>query len=175
MEPKSTIDFSKLKVMMLDDSRHFTGIMVEVLRAFGVRDVARHDNAKDALTNLMHYPFDVLFLDLELGKINGFDLIKAIRSRSDCQNRGVKIIVVSAHAEKQNVRRAIDSGADEFLAKPVAPINVYNRLVKVLADPRPYIRTEDGYFGPERRRVVDPNFHGEDRRKTDVRDVVELD
>ena len=58
-------------------------------------------------------------------------------------------------------------GVDDFLAKPVRPIDVHNRMVAVLDRPRKYIKTGSGYFGPDRRRSNNKAYMGPDRRKKD--------
>ena len=60
---------------------------------------------------------------------------------------------------------ARDAGITEFLAKPVSSKALYQRIVSVIANPRPFIKTKT-YFGPDRRRNINPGaYTGPERRK----------
>src|SRR6267154_2611921 len=49
-------------------------------------------------------------------------------------------------------------------AMPISAKGLYQRIVNVVANPRPFIKTK-AYFGPDRRRTVNPNYVGPERRK----------
>jgi hypothetical protein len=66
---------------------------------------------------------------------------------------------------------ARDAGVTEFLAKPISAKALYQRILNVVANPRPFIRTKT-YFGPDRRRNVNPNYVGPERRKGGKADVI---
>jgi two-component system, chemotaxis family, chemotaxis protein CheY len=77
--------------------------------------------------------------------------------------------MVTGHTEKARVTAARDAGITEFLAKPISAKALYQRVVNVVANPRPFIKT---YFGPDRRRNVNPNYVGPERRKGAKADVM---
>jgi two-component system, chemotaxis family, chemotaxis protein CheY len=58
---------------------------------------------------------------------------------------------------------ARDAGVTEFLAKPISAKALYNRILNVVAHPRPFIRTKT-YFGPDRRRNTLNPYAGPERR-----------
>jgi hypothetical protein len=69
------------------------------------------------------------------------------------------------------VTAARDAGVTEFLAKPISAKGLYERIVNVVASPRPFIKTKS-YFGPDRRRMISPNYVGPERRKGGKADVI---
>jgi DNA-binding response OmpR family regulator len=87
----------------------------------------RHDGhevleASDGVTGLAlaaEAPPDLVVLDLMLPAMDGFEVLAALRD-SDA-TRDVPILVLSARAEVEERRRALESGGDVFLAKPFAP------------------------------------------------------
>lgn len=87
-----------------------------------------------------------------------------IRQPTTSVNPFVPIIMVSGHAERRRVIMARDAGVNEFLVKPISPKALYDRLLAVVAFPRPFIRTKT-YFGPDRRRSAGSNYSGPERRK----------
>jgi hypothetical protein len=66
---------------------------------------------------------------------------------------------------------ARDAGVTEFLAKPISANALYQRVLNIVANPRPFIKTKT-YFGPDRRRNVNPNYNGPERRKGGKADVI---
>ena len=87
-----------------------------------------------------------------------------IRQPGANANPFVPIIMLTGHTEKDRVTAARDAGITEFLAKPISAKALYQRIVNVVANPRPFIKTKT-YFGPDRRRNVNPNYIGPERRK----------
>ena len=66
---------------------------------------------------------------------------------------------------------ARDAGITEFLTKPISAKALYERILNVVANPRPFIKTKT-YFGPDRRRNVNLNYIGPERRKGGKADVI---
>ena len=64
------------------------------------------------------------------------------------------------------VIEAINAGVNEYLAKPVRPVDLFHRITALIERPRRFIKAST-YFGPDRRRRQDPRFSGPWRRSTD--------
>ena len=94
-----------------------------------------------------------------------------IRQPGANANPYVAVIMLTGHSEKNRVTAARDAGITEFLAKPISAKGLYERIVNVVANPRPFIKTKT-YFGPDRRRNVNPTYSGQERRKGGKADVI---
>jgi two-component system chemotaxis response regulator CheY len=57
------------------------------------------------------------------------------------------------------------------MAKPISAKALYQRILNVVANPRPFIKTKS-YFGPDRRRNVTSNYVGPERRKGGKADTI---
>jgi len=79
--------------------------------------------------------------------------------------------MVTGHTEKSRVMAARDAGVTEFLAKPISAKALYQRIVNVVANPRPFIKTKS-YFGPDRRRNSSSSYVGMERRKGGKAEVI---
>lgn len=161
-----------LRVLVLDDNRNFLTIMRSILHGLGVKKVFDAKDPVDAFEILKSSMIDLAFVDYWMADLNGIEFAHLIRSGSDSPNPYLPIIMVSGDGKMSTVKRALHNGVDEFLAKPVRPIDVLNRIKAVMDRPRRYISSSDGYFGPDRRRRRDDNYHGQERRKTDQ--VIEM-
>ena len=82
---------------------------------------------------------------------DGLELAQMIRQPESKGNPYAPIIMLTGHSEKRRVTVARDAGVTEFLAKPISAKGLYQRILNVVANPRPFIKTKT-YFGPDRRR-----------------------
>lgn len=155
-----------LRVMVVDDNLHMRTILITILKSFGVVDILEVTDGATALRRLEEWQPDVVFLDLLMAPVDGIEFAIIVRS-GEGSNRELPIVVVSGDAGASRVAEARDAGATEFLAKPIAPLDVWRRLNAVIYAPRPFIRTSS-YYGPDRRRRVDPSFRGPYQRRADA-------
>ena len=133
-----------------------------VLHAFGITTVLEAKSAEDAWKILTEKRCDLVFVDWVMDGMSGLDLSVKIRTAADSPNQFVPIVMITGHTSPERVHAARDAGVNEFLAKPVSSKSVLARLISVIENPRPFVRTKS-YFGPcRRRRRMD--YHGPERR-----------
>jgi len=141
-----------MRVLLVEDDQAIATPLVRGLEreGFGVRHCER---GGDALEALEVEASDVVLLDLGLPDIDGFDLCRELRARSD-----VPIIVVTARGDEIDRVVGLELGADDYVVKPfglrelVARIRAVSRRAMV----RPESGDEDGRLHVDRRtrRVV---------------------
>lgn len=158
--------FELLKVLLVDDNHHMRVLIGEILRAIGVRHVFEASDGAEALGVMRHQAIDIVMTDLSMEPLDGIDFVRLIRNSPDSPNQMVPIVMVTGHSTQKRVAEARDAGVTEFLTKPVTARGVIERINEVVEHPRAFVRTET-YFGPERRRRVDPAYDGPARRSTD--------
>jgi len=95
---------------------------------------------------------------------DGLELTQMIRQQGANANPYVAIIMLTGHSEKKRILNARDAGVTEFLAKPISAKSLYERVFNVVANPRPFVKTQN-YFGPDRRRNTNTSYAGPERRK----------
>ena len=160
--------FELLKILLVDDNHHMRVLLMEVLRAIGVRDVYEAADGTEAMAFLRDVAVDIVMTDLSMQPLDGIDLTRLIRNSPESANPMIPIIMITGHTTQKRVSQARDAGVTEFLAKPVTARGVIRRITEVVNNPRPFIRTEES-FGPDRRRRRDPNWPGPHRRAEDKR------
>ena len=158
------VDFSKLRFLVIDDNVHMRRILRTLLHGFGSRDVYEAEDGATGLEAFTQYMPDIVLADWAMPIIDGLKVAQMIRQPDGDVNPYVPIIMLSGHSERAHVTTARDAGITEFMAKPVSANALYQRIVNVIANPRPFIKTTS-YFGPDRRRNVTPNYTGPERRK----------
>ena len=74
---------------------------------------------------------------------DGLELTQMIRQPGANANPYVPIIMLTGHSEKKRVIAARDAGVTEFLAKPISAKALYQRILNVVANPRPFIKHQE--------------------------------
>lgn len=140
-----------VNVMVIDDNKHMSSLVMEILSALGIHNVVAVGDAAKAFKELQHFSADVIIVDWHMQPLDGIDFVKLVRTAKDSANPYVPIIMLSGFTEYLRVVEARDAGVNEFLAKPISAKALYQRFASIIDNPRPFIRTKI-YFGPDRRR-----------------------
>ena len=165
------INFNRLRFLVIDDNAHMRRILRTLLHGFGTREVYEAEDGATGLEAFTHYMPDIVLTDWVMPIFDGLELAQMIRQPGANANPYVPIIMLTGHSEKKRVVSARDAGITEFLTKPISAKALYERILNVVANPRPFIKTKT-YFGPDRRRNVNPNYVGPERRKGGKADVI---
>ena len=171
-----TYDFSRLSVLIVDDSVHIRRLVRAILHAFGCRDIYDAPTGTRALKELRSNQIDVIILDWMMEPMDGIELTRRIRTGEGIPNPYVPIIMLTGHTTMNCILQARESGVTEYLAKPITPKGLMSRLRMVIAKPRPFVRTPV-FFGPDRRRKDSSFYQGPERREDEIntKDTYELD
>lgn len=130
-----------LKLLVVEDNLASLELMTEVFTSLKaeVRPISESEKAVGAVNQ---EKFDGIFLDLEMPKLNGFDLARFIRKSS--WNKSTPIVIVTGRDERQTMQDAFALGATFFLQKPVdrQKLSILFRTVSggMLENRRKYIR-----------------------------------
>jgi two-component system, chemotaxis family, chemotaxis protein CheY len=165
------VNFSRLRFLVIDDNAHMRRIMRTLLHGYGSREVFEAEDGASGLEAFTNYFPDIVITDWVMPIFDGLELTQMIRQPGANANPYVPIIMLTGHTEKARVVGARDAGITEFLAKPISATALYERILNLVANPRPFIRTKT-YFGPDRRRYVNSNYTGPERRRGGHADVI---
>ena len=150
-------------VLIVDPSPHMAGLINVMLRGLGRRDIREAYEPGRAMTELLRRSFDVLIINDTIGAMDGAAFTRKLRANTECRNRLIPIIMMSAAPDVERIAAARDAGVTEFLRKPFAATHLQTRLASIEAHPRGFIEAAE-YKGPDRRRrIVDV---GENDRRT---------
>ncbi len=169
------IDFNKIRFLVIDDNAHMRRILRTLLHGFGARDVYEAEDGAAGLEAFTHFVPDIVITDWAMPIFDGLELAQMIRQPGANANPFAPIIMLTGHSEKKRVAAARDAGITEFMAKPISAKALYQRILNVIANPRPFIRTKT-YFGPDRRRNsgtgTNAGYIGPERRKGGKSEVI---
>jgi two-component system chemotaxis response regulator CheB len=107
-----------LRVLIVDDSAYNRRTLAEIMMSLpGVDVVGKATDGDDALRMAEELKPDLITLDLEMPRMDGFTFLRLLMAR-----RPTPVIVVSGYSAKENVFRALELGALDFVAKPTRAV-----------------------------------------------------
>ena len=112
-----------VRVLVVDDDPDALAMVREILEAAGA-DVSVAPSAIDALDVVGSVRPDVLVADLGMPRVDGFELIARVRMAPDAAVRGVPAAALTAYARSEDRLKALRSGFQMHLAKPIDPIEL---------------------------------------------------
>jgi two-component system, chemotaxis family, protein-glutamate methylesterase/glutaminase len=108
-----------IRVVVIDDSAFNRQTISAMLEAGGeIEVVGRAADGQEGLNLVFQLAPDVVTLDLEMPKLDGFGFLRILMSR-----KPTPVIVISGYATKENVFKALELGALDFVAKPSRQIS----------------------------------------------------
>ncbi|MEM9206906.1 MAG: response regulator [Pseudomonadota bacterium] len=151
------------RVLVVDVDEQRLRLLREIVRSIGTSQITMVRSPAAAMRHLESFTTDLIVVSGRAERGFGSDLVRYIRSRRNPVFSRIPVIEVLVDPSKKRVMRAIQSGVDELITWPLNIAGFRQRKVKLEKRPRVWIDI-DRYFGPCRRRVVDPNYTGPNRR-----------
>ena len=126
---KEIIELKKHTVLVVDDIEVNRELIVQMLNQHGIKTLEAHDGL-EALDIIEKEEIDLIFMDISMPKLNGLELTKKLKS--DENYKDIPVVIVSANVLKTDEQKALQSGADGFLAKPIDEVKFYKLIKKYL-------------------------------------------
>ena len=137
--PPTDID-RPLRVLFVDDSVSVRKVAERALRTLGVEVTLAIDGV-DALDKLRAGHFDLVFTDLEMPRMHGYELIRELRFLP--AYHALPVVVVTSRSGKKHRDEAQALGASEYLTKPFTPRSLASALIKFGGERARGLRLED--------------------------------
>ncbi len=121
---------TSMKILVVDDFSTMRKIIKNLLRKLGYQEVHEAENGEVALEMLKSDNFNFILADWNMPKMNGLDLLKAIRE--DEKYKDIPFVMVTSEANKDNILKAVEAGADDYIVKPFNANDLKEKLKTVL-------------------------------------------
>ena len=125
-------DLSKLDVIIAEPNDEMRDVLREVMRAFGVEDMRICANGKQVIDELQRRPTDMVFTAWNMKPVDGIALVEWLREDQNSPAHHAPIIMITARTDREDVMRAREAGVSAYLAKPVTPERIYQRIADIV-------------------------------------------
>lgn len=120
------------KILIVDDEPHIRLLLEQTLEDFedkGV-EIITAGNGKDALEIIKKETPDIVFLDVMMPEMNGYDVCHAVKN--DLNLTDVYIIMLTAKGQEYDKKKGEDAGADIYMTKPFNPDVIIAKTATIL-------------------------------------------
>ncbi len=118
-------------VLIVDDEPFIRKLVATTLEDVASFELLEAENGREALEVAAREHPQIVFLDIDMPEVNGYEACKALRA--DPETAPATIVMLTAAAGEEAERQAEEAGADLFLTKPFSPLEIL-RLVHELGD-----------------------------------------
>ena len=125
------MNLSNHRVLLVEDNELNAEIATEILEMTGlnVESASNGMEAVDKITSCADGYYDLIFMDIQMPKMNGYDAVRAIRAMQRNYCKQVPIIAMTANAFAEDIHAAKTVGMNEHIAKPL-DLNTLEKTLK---------------------------------------------
>jgi CheY-like chemotaxis protein len=118
------------KILVVEDNLDNRRILVYRLRRIGDFDIVEASNGQEALAYVEAEPPDLIFMDLKMPVMDGWEATRRIRKLG--AGHRIPIIALTAQAMAGDEQKALAAGCDDYVAKPIVDADVVRRKLERL-------------------------------------------
>lgn len=126
--------FAGSKILFVDDDPINRDAASMLLREFAGQDVTLASNGHEAIALVHDTLFDAIMMDVQMPGMDGLEATRSIRKLPN--GKSVPVIALTGNAFPEDIKRCLDAGMNEVLAKPYPPENLFATLLKWLSKSR---------------------------------------
>ncbi|HRD36278.1 MAG: response regulator transcription factor [Aquirufa sp.] len=123
---------SNTRILVVEDEQSIRDLIRDSLSLIEV-DTDEAGDGLEALNKLRRQSFDLMILDVNLPKIDGFALLSKIRE----EGSGIPVLVLSARSQRDEITQGLKIGADDYLIKPFGIEELILRVKAILRRTKP--------------------------------------
>jgi chemosensory pili system protein ChpA (sensor histidine kinase/response regulator) len=119
----------ELTALVVDDSITMRRVTQRLLERRGVKVLTARDGL-DAITVLQEHEVDIILLDIEMPRMDGFEFTKTLKG--DGANAGIPIIMITSRSGEKHRAKAIEIGVNDYLSKPYQESQLVSAIESLL-------------------------------------------
>ena len=119
----------KMKILVVDDFFTMRRIIRGILKELGYTNVFEADDGTTALETLKVEKIDFIISDWNMPKMQGIELLKAVRASSEW--KAIPFLMLTAEGQKENVLEAVKNKVNDYVVKPFTPNTLMEKIQKI--------------------------------------------
>lgn len=150
------------EILLVEDNEINQKVACAILSKMGITpDIAA--NGADAVKILESKKYDLILMDIQMPVMDGFEATKMIRDRnSKVLNHDIRIIAMTAHALKDDKRKCLEAGMNDYVSKPVNPRELANAISRQISGIPVSFGTDTVTRMKNEKRTVNPDIFNVD-------------
>jgi PAS domain S-box-containing protein len=124
-------DQTHYRIMIADDIENNRQLLVKLLQPIGF-EVREAKNGKEAITLWQEWQPQLIWMDMRMPELDGYEATKIIRKLSQEQNKPVVIIALTASVFEEQRAEIKAAGCDDMVRKPLQPQIIFDKLAEFL-------------------------------------------
>jgi len=145
-----------LNILIGDSNAYMRRLTRTMLMNLGAKSVTEAGDGLAALEAIRIGDPDIVVLEWDMPVLNGMEVMRIVRSPGVFPRPNIPIIMLTSRAQRSYVIEALRAGVHEFLLKPTSPKALHDRLMSIVAKPRPMMQLGEHYVPKPRRRREEP-------------------
>ncbi|AUM13951.1 hybrid sensor histidine kinase/response regulator [Ketobacter alkanivorans] len=129
---QNDVDFSSYRVLIVEDNEVNQKVAQGILSKLGVQHIYLASNGLEALQYLRGAMVDIVFMDVQMPVMDGFDATRQIRKFDKLAH--LPIVAMTANAMDGDRKRCLDAGMNDYLSKPIKLELVRQSMLRNLVD-----------------------------------------
>lgn len=117
------------RILIADDNLQNCELLEAYLSDEDYETAFAHDG-QETLDQVKAFQPDLILLDIMMPKLSGYEVCQKLKA--DDATKGISVLMVTALRESGDIEKAVESGADDFLAKPVHRLELKTRVKSML-------------------------------------------
>lgn len=113
------------KILLVDDEPYNLDYLEQELEDLGV-EILKAGNGQQALDSIAADPPDMVFLDIMMPGMNGFEVLQRLKAEPEWNS--IPVVIISAASDMASVVKGIELGAEDYLPKPFNPVLMHARM-----------------------------------------------
>jgi putative two-component system response regulator len=130
---RASPEFIDARILVVDDEKANLLLIERILERAGYHDVRSTSDPEAVLGLIEEFRPDLLLLDLKMPRLDGLQILERVRAVDQVSpSPSLPVLVLTADATREGKQRALESGARDFLTKPIDVEEVLLRVASML-------------------------------------------
>jgi two-component system alkaline phosphatase synthesis response regulator PhoP len=117
-------------ILVAEDERDIRELIVITLQTHGLANIIQATNGEEAVAKAKAQKPALILMDVRMPKMTGYEACEALKEGPNTKD--IPVIFLSAKGQDAEIKRGIELGAADYVLKPFAPDELYERVAGIL-------------------------------------------